>query len=989
LGCTPFAFAQIACDNDTEAPDPICINGLTVEAIPDFGAVVWAEDFDAGTTDNCGLFQLTITTPTNNDGTPPTTSSITVPPELGFYPVVIYATDEAGNSDFCETFIEVTGTTSGDCAEDVTDPILACILELNVALSPITGSAIISAENLLVDVTDNCDPEPTLSANLASTSTGSPQGNSFVEFTSVGTYQVELWAVDNAGQSTACISNVIVQTIGTNCEDDTVPPVLACVNGITATLGVNGQATIWVEDVLLSFGDDCTEVPLLRVEPTEDSNGTPPVDQNVAFTDPGTYEVTAWVIDAAGNTSSCTTTITILGDPTDCDNDTTAPTIVCFAVIPVWAHPVNGAVVSPDIILVETSDACSAVTPLVELGSDFNDSSNATPSVVLPPQVGLYSVTTWAIDAAGNENACVTAVEVVGFYTPIEGQVFLDDNENCLLDGTEGDLGFGNWTIQATDEATGEVYTTTTDTDGTYELVIPVVPVGTTVPYTVAIVPPAGIATSCATTQSFALATEGATHDFPVQLAANCDYLTVDVSTPFLRRCFSNSYYLTYTNYSAQPVADARVTFQLDADMTFQFATQAHTDLGNGLLEFDLGTLAVAASGTIRVDVLLACTTPLGATHCVEAQIHPFTCTPASFAELVVTGDCDEETEEVRFLIKNQGNAAMLAAKNVGITEDIIMYMNTDDSPSVQLGVGEEETITLPANGATWRLEVEQDESFPFGGVATAFVEGCNGFSPGVATQFLVGSNKPNVTTDCQENIGAWDPNDKQAFPRGYGEQHYIKENTPLDYLIRFQNTGTDTAFNVVIEDQISTHLDWSTLRPGTSSHPYRYELSEDGLARFYFDDIMLPDSNVNEAASHGFVKFRIQQVTDNSVGTVLENTAAIYFDFNEPIITNTVTHTIGEDFVLVNTYTLHHPNLALSIHPHPLHTQAQLEITGHSPENAQLTLFDSHGRLVTKQAFSGASVTLHRASFSTTGLYFYRLTDDGQVLATGKLIVQ
>ena len=61
----------------------------------------------------------------------------------------------------------------------------------------------------------------------------------------------------------------------------------------------------------------------------------------------------------------------------------------------------------------------------------------------------------------------------------------------------------------------------------------------------------------------------------------------------------------------------------------------------------------------------------------------------------------------------------------------------------------------------------------------------------------------------------------------------------------------------------------------------------------------MLPDSNVNEPASHGFIKFRIQQKASNPTGARIENTAAIYFDYNAPVLTNTTWHTIGNDFII------------------------------------------------------------------------------------------
>ena len=62
----------------------------------------------------------------------------------------------------------------------------------------------------------------------------------------------------------------------------------------------------------------------------------------------------------------------------------------------------------------------------------------------------------------------------------------------------------------------------------------------------------------------------------------------------------------------------------------------------------------------------------------------------------------------------------------------------------------------------------------------------------------------------------------------------------------------------------------------------------------------MLPDSNVNELASHGFLRFRVKPVNGLVIGDVIKNTAAIYFDYNLPVYTNTeMTTVVAETFPL------------------------------------------------------------------------------------------
>ncbi len=138
----------------------------------------------------------------------------------------------------------------------------------------------------------------------------------------------------------------------------------------------------------------------------------------------------------------------------------------------------------------------------------------------------------------------------------------------------------------------------------------------------------------------------------------------------------------------------------------------------------------------------------------------------------------------------------------------------------------------------------------------------------------------------------SYDPNDKREM-NGEGEQGIIAPNTELDYIIRFQNTGTAPAIDVVITDQLPVQLQFATLDPVLASHAYTASVTAQGLVTFVFDNIMLPDSGSAFEESIGFIHFRIQQQPNLANGTVINNGAKIYFDANSPIITNATTTTI------------------------------------------------------------------------------------------------
>ncbi|MBK8554510.1 MAG: T9SS type A sorting domain-containing protein [Lewinellaceae bacterium] len=271
-------------------------------------------------------------------------------------------------------------------------------------------------------------------------------------------------------------------------------------------------------------------------------------------------------------------------------------------------------------------------------------------------------------------------------------------------------------------------------------------------------------------------------------------------------------------------------------------------------------------------------------------------------------------------------------------------------------------------------------------------MEGCTtgqNFSTGYVTQYETDDLDNWNDIDCRENVGSFDPNDKEGFPRGYGAEHYIKPGIDLEYLIRFQNTGTDTAFLVVIRDTLSAALDPGSIVPGPASHPYRFDYYGDGALKFVFDNIMLPDSNVNEAASHGFVSFKVKQRENLPLETDIFNTAAIYFDGNAPVITNTTQHRLGQNFVTVSTWTPAVSGLDLSIAPNPANDFAVLQLHGLDADAQwQIEMLDATGKKVLAETSAGNQWRLERGTLPA-GLYLLRVSSQGKMLGTGKVILK
>ena len=482
---------------------------------------------------------------------------------------------------------------------------------------------------------------------------------------------------------------------------------------------------------------------------------------------------------------------------------------------------------------------------------------------------------------------------------------------------------------------------------------------------------------------------------FPVQVAVACPNLQVDISAPFLRRCFESQYSLYYCNSGTVPAENAYVEVELDPYLSFLSATHPVSSQQGQKLTFQLGDVDVGQCGQFYIDVYVDCdSTVLGQTHCTTAHIYPDSiCTPTpgwSGASIEVDGSCAGDS--IQFLIKNVGTESSVndpQLEYLVIEDQVILLQGT-----FSLDVNESKYITLPANGATYRLEAQQEPGHPGNSMPTVTVEGCglqnNNISLGYTTQYWEDDGDPFVSIDCQENIGAYDPNDKKAYPKGYGNEHFIEPNTDIEYHIRFQNTGTDTAFTVVIQDPLSEQLDITTLRPGASSHPYTYHITKERTLEFRFDNILLPDSTTNEPASHGFVKFRVKQRPDLPSGTIISNTAYIYFDFNEAIVTNIYWHEVARNFIPI-VLIPDDPEAInqLQVAPNPFAESADMELTGYKGDAPiQLNLYDSLGRLVRRDQYSSPRFTFQRGRLGD-GIYFYQVQAGGRRLDSGKLIIQ
>ncbi|MFZ1425120.1 MAG: T9SS type A sorting domain-containing protein [Saprospiraceae bacterium] len=238
--------------------------------------------------------------------------------------------------------------------------------------------------------------------------------------------------------------------------------------------------------------------------------------------------------------------------------------------------------------------------------------------------------------------------------------------------------------------------------------------------------------------------------------------------------------------------------------------------------------------------------------------------------------------------------------------------------------------------------------------------------------------------------VGSYDPNEKRVEPAKGLTPSEIATGKELVYTVQFQNTGNFQADRVRITDLLDTALNASTLRLVASSHAIStFRLLPGNLLEVIFEQITLPDSTSNEPASHGFVSFAIQRKKAFHLADKIQNTAAIYFDFNEPVITNTVITPVAT--TIVSSFELHSTdtkNAGLMISPNPTAKNFEADTRGRLSGPGDIVLINAQGKICLSQQSADLSLPINLTINSlSNGAYIVRASGKQGILF-GKLVI-
>ncbi|MCB0756119.1 MAG: T9SS type A sorting domain-containing protein, partial [Flavobacteriales bacterium] len=225
----------------------------------------------------------------------------------------------------------------------------------------------------------------------------------------------------------------------------------------------------------------------------------------------------------------------------------------------------------------------------------------------------------------------------------------------------------------------------------------------------------------------------------------------------------------------------------------------------------------------------------------------------------------------------------------------------------------------------------------------------------------------PLDNTFLLENVvvNSYDPNIKEVSPLSYIDQSFVDNGEYLYYTVHFQNTGTASAIDVYILDTISDLIEYNTFQFLTSSHDCEVNFLNDRIVEFRFDGINLPDSTSNEEESKGFVSYRVKPIGSLQEEEYILNTAHIYFDFNEAIVTNTT-----ENWIPISVGLSESNADRYSIYPNPNNGVFWIQ----ADRLKEYKVFSSTGQLVTQRSRQLSDKMIIDLDGNDSGVYFIEL---------------
>jgi hypothetical protein len=349
-------------------------------------------------------------------------------------------------------------------------------------------------------------------------------------------------------------------------------------------------------------------------------------------------------------------------------------------------------------------------------------------------------------------------------------------------------------------------------------------------------------------------------------------------------------------------------------------------------------------------------------------------------SDYVIEGDCSGDT--VIFKIKNKGLKAPGKPRPAIVLEDDIMKIAPFD---INLLAGQDTVIYYEANGKTIRLEIPQGACFPYPSIPSLTLEGCGGINQ---TGFVITLPQDDeasfLSKWCIESLDSKPSGFILGNPKGYSTERFISDSTQLEYVISFDVPPSALNQKFYVIDSLSSHLNINSFELGASNDQFQYQIYNNGVVRMDFNPV--------SQAGMQYIKIKATPRSGTFDGTKIYNKATIFYEDLLSVQTNQIFHTIGKQFLVldyVSTSLTAQNKVSINVYPNPFSTQFKLAVDESLVgESTKLVVYDINGRMVYNSYFKSSSQIVE-TSLWNTGIYFWRLIQNNEELASGKLIRQ
>jgi gliding motility-associated-like protein len=302
-------------------------------------------------------------------------------------------TNISGTGDASGNFFELSVTTVSYTVMDIFGNTGSCIFDVVVidTISP----EIVCPPDLTIFADGDCEAvatwDPAVATDNCGIFTESCDFNSGDSFP-LGTTTVTCTATDDSGNTANCSFTVTVL--------DTVPPVISCPADLTVNTDA-GLCSAVVNNIGLTFDDNCSlDTVFYQISGATLASGGGDASGTNFFL--GTSTVSYTAIDASGNESTCSFTVTV--------EDTELPEIECPSdtMISTQIGQITvQAILPPDAV----GDNCGVASYGYTLSGTTTGSGSGDVNEVF--NIGVTVVTYTVTDNAGNTNTCSFEVFVV------------------------------------------------------------------------------------------------------------------------------------------------------------------------------------------------------------------------------------------------------------------------------------------------------------------------------------------------------------------------------------------------------------------------------------------------------------------------------------------------------------------------------------------------------------------------------------------------